>query len=195
MNLHKKAEMSNSDGAGVLPVAALGGALLVSGGGSYYALNNQITELSQNIKKSDIHLIKMIRIVSNHNDSILKIEDIEEAANKNSKLINELMETSQELLQRLREAEYDLAENTRHLKHIENYLLLDEKYEPYYNNYRSEYDSTAYDNYGKNNDYQSQYDKSYESSYNRSYGTTSRKNINEDSDDEDDLLQKMRSRR
>jgi hypothetical protein len=209
--------MANTDTAGggsaILPTAALsGGALLVSGS-SYYVLNNQIIELTDNLKKSDLNLIKIIRLVSSHNDSILKIEDIEEAATKNSVLVKQLMDTNQELLQRLRQVELNSDENYSHLQHIENYLLLDNKYQPYYNNISNRYNESKNRNYY--DDYESQYNgygskmsesrpyesRSFES---KSFGSSPFENksfessggIDSDEDeDEEELIRRMRAMR
>ncbi len=130
------------ESSGMMPPIALSGGALLTVGISYVALSNQVEKMNENMKKSDIQLIKMIHLISDHNDSILKVSDIEDVAKNNSKLLSQMIDTNQELLKRLRESEYRESENDQHLKHIENFLYLDDRYQPF-NNPNSYYDNSS----------------------------------------------------
>lgn len=212
-----------ADTSGIMPSVALSGGALLTGGISYIALSNQVDKLNENIKKSDIQLIKMVRLISDHNDTILNVSHIEDIVQNNSKLLSEMIDTNQELLKRIRDNEYSAQENERYLKHIETFLLLDDKYQPFYNlnsynnqgndyqtsqsNYYSDNTNRYYDesNYNNNGNYPKQNDReessmstyddrSNYSNYNQQ--NNGRNNNNDDGDmDEDELLKQMRSRR
>ena len=103
------------------PIVISSGALITSILSSLY-LNNRIDKLQEDFKKSDENLVKLIEVVSKQNNQHDIVLDINDEVKKQTKIINQLRDTNNELLDRVSKIEQLYEYQEERTNNIVNFL-------------------------------------------------------------------------